>query len=134
MKTNRRNFIKIAGVAGTSILSTGLASCKSEKMPFGETLKAVTEKHRQNFNMCGYGAPKLEKVRIGFIGLGNRGPSSLGRLILLEGVEIKALCEIRKERLALGEKILKDAGLPPAATYGEINGESKLKPTDHIRV
>lgn len=88
-------------------------------MQFEETLNAVTKKHTQIFNMCGYGAPKLEKVRIGFIGLGNRGPSSLRRLILLEGVEIKALCEIRKERLALGEKILKDAGLPEVATYGD---------------
>ncbi|HBE39885.1 MAG TPA: acetylgalactosaminidase [Bacteroidales bacterium] len=120
MKTNRRSFIKTAGVAGTAILSTGgFASCRSEKMQFEETLNAVTKKHTQIFNMCGYGAPKLEKVRIGFIGLGNRGPSSLRRLILLEGVEIKALCEIRKERLALGEKILKDAGLPEVATYGD---------------
>jgi hypothetical protein len=30
----------------------------------------------KHFNMCGYGAPKLETVRIGFIGLGNRGPGA----------------------------------------------------------
>jgi hypothetical protein len=120
MKTNRRSFIKASGIAGTGILSTGgLASCSNRKILFEETLESVTRKHSQKFNMCGYGAPKLETVRIGFIGLGNRGPSSLRRLALIEGVEIKALCEIRKDRLALGEKILKDSGLPEAATYGD---------------
>ncbi len=120
MKTNRRSFIKVAGMAGTGLLSAGaFASCDSRKMPFKETLEAVTRKYSQKFNMCGYGAPKLEKVRIGFIGLGNRGPSSLRRLTLIEGVEIKALCDIRKDRLALGEKILVDAGLPEATTYGD---------------
>ncbi len=32
------------------------------------------------FNMSGYAAPKLETVRIGFIGLGNRGPAADERM------------------------------------------------------
>ena len=119
MKTNRRSFIKLAGAAGTGMLAVGATSCKQENMPFAATWEAANAKHTQHFNMCGFGAPKLETVRIGFIGLGNRGPSSLRRLTLLEGVEIKAICDHRKERIAVGEKILKDAGLPPAATYGD---------------
>ena len=31
--------------------------------------------YKQRFNMSGYAAPKIEKVRIGIIGLGNRGPA-----------------------------------------------------------
>jgi len=119
MKSNRRDFIKVAGIAGTGMLAAGVDSCKNIEMPFPATLKAASEKHEQRFNMCGYAASKLETVRIGFIGLGNRGPSSLQRLTLLEGVEIKAICEIRKERLALGESILREAGLPPVKTYGD---------------
>jgi len=69
--------------------------------------------------MCGYSAPKLDSVRVGLIGLGHRGPSSLRNLTLVEGVEIKAICDIRKERLEIGEKVIRDAGLPPATTYGE---------------
>lgn len=119
MKSDRRDFIKITGLAGTGMLASGITSCNSKDMPFAATLKAATEKHKQHFNMCGYAAPKLETVRIGFIGLGNRGPSSLRRLTLIEGVEIKAICEIRKDRLAMGENILKEAGLPPAKTYSD---------------
>jgi hypothetical protein len=119
MKTNRRSFIKIAGVAGTGMLASGVPSIQKGKMPFEGTLKAANEKHKQLFNMCGFAAPKLGTVRIGFVGLGNRGPSSLRRLTLIEGVEIKAICDRRKERIPIGEKILKDAGLPPATTYSD---------------
>lgn len=119
MRTRRRDFIKTAGFAGTGILAAGLASCRHDKMPFAATLEAVRKKHGQAFNMCGYAAPKLDVVRIGLIGLGHRGPSSLRNLTLLEGVEIKAICDIRKERLELGQKIIREAGFPPAATYGE---------------
>jgi len=119
MKTDRRNFIRLAGAAGTGVLASGMTSCKSDDMPFAATWKAANETHTQHFNMCGYAAPKLETVRIGFVGLGNRGPSSLRRLTLIEGVEIKAICDIRKDRVELGEKIIKDAGLPPVKTYGD---------------
>ncbi|WP_089719079.1 hypothetical protein [Candidatus Entotheonella palauensis] len=33
------------------------------------------ESHQQQFNMASYAAPKLSTVRVGIIGLGNRGPS-----------------------------------------------------------
>ena len=119
MKSNRRDFIRTTGMAGTGLLAGGMTSCNSKNMPFAATFKAANEKHNQKFNMCGFAAPKLENVRIGFIGLGNRGPSSLRRLTLIEGVEIKAICEIRKDRLEIGVNILREAGLPPAETYGD---------------
>ena len=71
MKTNRRDFIRLAGIAGVGLAGTNLIkSCSSETVEQGGT---------QQFNMCGYAAPKLETVRIGFIGLGQRGPGAVGR-------------------------------------------------------
>ena len=70
--TNRRDFIRIAGIAGAGMMSTGMYSCK-QKMPFAGTLEAVNAAHKQRFNMCGYAAPKVETVRIGIIGIGRRG-------------------------------------------------------------
>jgi len=101
------------------LFAAGLVSCKNEEMRFPEIYKAVIEPHRQAFNMCGYAAPKLDTVRVGLIGLGHRGPGSLRNLTRIEGVEIKAICDIRKERLEVGRNIIKEAGLPPASTYGE---------------
>ena len=39
--------------------------------------------------------PPIPTVHIGIIGLGNRGLLTLQRYLQIEGVEIKALCEIR---------------------------------------
>ena len=55
----------------------------------------------QSFNMSGYAAPKLETVRIGFVGIGNRGFDAVTRMNKIEGVEIKGLCDLRPERVKL---------------------------------
>ncbi len=92
MKTNRRNFLRTATVAGAGAFTAGaVSSCSRQKgttelMP--EVRTAVLASHSQKFNMTGYGAPPLAKVRIGFIGLGQRGPGAVERMVNIEGVEI----------------------------------------------
>ena len=44
--------------------------------------------------------PPIPVVRIGIIGLGNRGLLTLQRYLQIEGIEINALCEIREGNLA----------------------------------
>lgn len=123
MKTDRRNFIKIAGAAGSGMIATGMTSEESSKQdkksgPFAHTKVASEQSHRQLFNMCGYSAPKLEKVRVGFIGLGNRGPVNVDAMAYLEGVEIIGLCDKRMIRVENSQQILAKHGLPPALAYG----------------
>ena len=123
MKTNRRKFFQIAGVAGAGVLSGGLASCEQRETVSNESAlsnikEAVNRAHPQQFNMSGYAAPKLNKVRIGFIGLGNRGPGAVERMSNIEGVEIVALCDKDMERVAVGQKILEKHGFEPAKEYG----------------
>lgn len=60
---------------------------------------------------------KLDTVRVGFIGLGMRGPGAVERFIHIPGTKIVALCDIRPECVENSQKILKDAGLPQAAAY-----------------
>lgn len=123
MKTNRRNFFRIAGVAGAGALSGGLASFASpvdkREAAWNAALKRITDQpHNQVFNMCGYAAPKLETVRIGFIGLGNRGPGAVERIAHIEGVAITALCDKNMERVDKVQEILSNYGLPAAKSYG----------------
>lgn len=121
MKTNRRNFIRIAGVASTGAISTGMTfkEVKNKKSDFFSHTKEVSEQeHKQFFNMCGYAAPKLEKVRVGFIGLGRRGPVNVEAMAYIEGVEIKALCDKRMVRVDYSQKILAKHGLSAAKAYG----------------
>jgi predicted dehydrogenase len=110
MKTNRRDFIRLAGLAGVGLAGTGLIdSCTS---------KGVEERPGWTFNMCGYAAPKLETVRIGFIGLGNRGPGAVGRMSHIEGVEIRALCDLRPERIDVAKEQIAGTGHHPVSYEG----------------
>lgn len=104
MNDNRRNFLKIGSLAGLGIASGSvLAACQTKTE--NNTIVAATsassgqQNGSQIFNMSGYKAPKLDKVRIGFVGLGMRGPHAVKRMSYIEGVEIKALCDIRPRQL-----------------------------------
>lgn len=97
MKSNRRNFLKLSGLAGIGLASTNILD--------GQEAVAATsagthsfQQGGKHFNMSGYAAPKIETVRIGFIGLGNRGPGAVSRMSKIDGVEIKALCDIRADK------------------------------------
>ncbi|MEJ2704994.1 MAG: hypothetical protein P8Z79_21360, partial [Sedimentisphaerales bacterium] len=74
---DRREFLKIgvAAVAGLSIGEESLASIAS------------------NVN-----AQAMEKVRIGMVGIGSRGTVLLKVMLDLEGVEVKAVCDIIEDR------------------------------------
>lgn len=61
--------------------------------------------------------PKMDTVRVGFIGLGMRGPGAVKRFTHIPGTKIVALCDIRPERVAHSQEVLKNAGLPEAASY-----------------
>ena len=121
MKTNRRNFLRTAAVAGAgTITAASVASCtrrekSAEAMP--AVREAVMATHIQKFNMSGYAAPPLAKVRVGFIGLGMRGPGAVERMAHIEGVEIVALCDTYPDRVDKVQAILTKFGLPEAKNY-----------------
>ena len=54
--------------------------------------------HQKRFNMADFAAPPLRTVRVGIIGLGNRGPGHLRNLVRIEGGEIVALCDKSPDR------------------------------------
>ncbi len=115
MKSNRRGFFK-TGLLGVGALAVGnlAISCKEK-----ETGKAVSSKALTSMttNMCGYRAPKLDKVRIGFVGLGMRGPGAVMRMSHIEGVEIYALCDKKTDRVEKQVKRLSERGITGIKTF-----------------
>ncbi len=116
MKSNRRNFLKISGLAAVGLAGTRVANASGPVINPGPP--SAAQKGKQNFNMSGYAAPPLDKVRIGFIGLGNRGPAAVERMTYIEGVEIKALCDLRPERTGYVKKLLEGTSFNPETYSG----------------
>lgn len=56
------------------------------------------------------GAGEEKKVRIGVIGVGNRGQSLLGILLVIPGVEVPAVCDVDKERVSKAQDKVLSAG------------------------
>ena len=72
-------------------------------------------------DVVGLTTPKLDVVRVGFIGLGMRGPGAVERFTHIPGTQIVALCDLIPERVAGAQKILTKANLPEAASYSGKN-------------
>lgn len=89
---------------------------------------------RQQFNMCGYAAPGLETIRVGLIGIGNRGGGAIARLKVIEGLEIKALCDLRPERAEEGARRLKGTKHEPQTYSGSEDAWKKVCERDDIDV
>ena len=70
--------------------------------------------------------PKIQTVRVGFVGLGMRGPGAVERWTHIPGVQIVALCDYQPERAEACQKYLKQAGLAPAAIYSGAEGYKEL--------
>ncbi|QEC53299.1 secreted protein [Anseongella ginsenosidimutans] len=120
MSNNRRDFLKISGLAGLGLAGAGLPGLAKAGAGGAETIQQqiARSQRQQRFNMSGYAAPKLETVRIGFIGLGQRGPGAVNRMSHIEGVEIKALCDIRPDRVEKVKKSLEGTDHNPDTYSG----------------
>lgn len=127
MKNNRREFLKLTGLAGMSLAGAGLL----QGFTPGPEPAVQEDKLSNRFNMSGYAAPKLDTVRIGFVGLGNRGPAAVYRMSHIEGVDIKALCDLRPEKAkAAFEKLKGSAHNPKLYTGGENEWKKMCERTD----
>jgi len=120
MKTNRRKFLQYSGLTGIGLVGAGALKSYAAKE------QVHTQNFTQQFNMSGYVAPKLETVRIGFIGLGNRGPGAVERMTHIDGVSIKALCDIRSEKVNAVKKSLEGSKHTPAIYTGKEDEWKKL--------
>lgn len=114
MKSNRRDFLKVSGIAGITLVGATIPSIGMQR----------NGTNQKRFNMSGYAAPKIETVRIGFIGLGNRGPAAVERMSKIDGVEIKALCDIRPEKANKAKALLEKTTHKPDVYSG---GENEWK-------
>lgn len=72
-------------------------------------------------------APKMDVVRVGFVGLGMRGPGAVERFCNIDKTDIKALCDVEAERVGKCQEILKKHSRHKAEAYsGSVDAYKKL--------
>lgn len=126
MPFNRRNFLKTSGITGVGLLS-GLTGAYAGTP---EELDKIKESAAKNppplFNMSGYAAPALDVVRVGIVGIGNRGFDAVVRMSRIEHVQINALCDLRAERLEKARDLVTQSGHQPALYHTDPEAWKKM--------
>ena len=120
----RREFIRGAACMGAVAFAAGCASG-------GSRIAQSSAAPMQGFRL-----PPMSRVRVGIIGLGNRGGGAVHRLAMIPGVEIVALCDIRKEAVDRQVAWLKDENLslPKRLFYGTEESWKALCDWDDVDV
>jgi predicted dehydrogenase len=132
MKSNRRKFLRNLAIgAGTVTALPALAGVSKDEEGVLNSI-ASQEYEKQNFNMCGYAAPKMDIVRIGIVGLGMRGSDAVERLSYIDGVEITALCDKYTDRVSKAQAALEKMGRSKAKGYSGEEGYKALCESNNV--
>ena len=104
-KFNRRNFLKLGAAAGISSL---LASPK---------MRDLRAEASGVESLVDFKAPPVDPVRIGFVGVGGMGSAHVRNFLKIEGVEVRAVCDIVEEKVARIQQWVVEAGQPKPEGY-----------------
>lgn len=96
------------------------------KIVDGTIITDVPQRPEGQKDVLNLTAAKLKVVRVGFVGLGMRGPDAVRRWTYINGTQIMALCDHEQSRAEKCNNILKEASLPPADIYYGEDGYKKL--------
>src|SRR5690606_31983429 len=114
MSTNRRDFLKKASLLSAIAISLPALHVNAAAAP--------------RFNMSGYAAHKIDKVRVALVGSGSRGTSAVRRFTYLAGTEIVAVCDKHADRVTKHQNTVTERGLKkPAGFSGDDGWKDMLK-------
>ena len=116
---DRRQMLKlsVAGI-GATLMGTGAGCARG-------TMAAVSGPNPGQAPGELLAAPPMDVVRVGFVGVGLQGTSHCRNLLRIEGVELKAVCDIVPEKVARVQEMAVEAGFqkPSGYTAGETDFE-----------
>ncbi len=98
-RLNRRDLLKLGAVGAGGLAIQSMA---------GPVAHAVSG----NATMIDFAAPPLDRVRIGFVGVGLMGTAHVENFLKIEGVDVVAVCDIVEEKVVRAQKMVVDAGQP----------------------
>lgn len=110
---DRRKFLLSMAASTAAVAVAGCASSGNQSGLLGAK--------RQGKSVMGLVAPSMETVRVGFIGVGRRGSGHVAHFCNIEGVEIKAICDIDDVMLDRSILQVEEKGLPTPERIGGDN-------------
>ena len=113
---SRRSALRAAGVAGAGLGLGTFGATQAAAAP-GTPAAEAAAPPRQGETMIGVPFERRQTVRIGIIGLGQRGGSMIDLFLALEGVRVTALCDTVREKAEKAAKKVTDAGRPAPTLY-----------------
>lgn len=108
---SRRNFIKTGAMVGLGLSLNSRTGAAKEYKP--ATTPGVIK------------AAPIETVKVGFVGVGGMGSAHCKNLLKIEGVEIRAVCDIIPEKVKRIQRWVKNAGFKKPRGYSR--GEYDFK-------
>ena len=108
---DRRDFFRLGAIVGAGLVLGG-ESPSAHGEPLGE-VPLETQ------------AALMETVRVGLVGIGARGSHLLGLLLELEGVQVRAVCDLLEDRVARSQRRVEKSGQPKPTGYSR--GETDFK-------
>ncbi len=109
---SRRSFLQTTALTGATLaVASDLGAAESEA--------AAKKTQAAPKTMMGVAFDKRSKVRMGIIGLGERGTSHVRDLVGVPGVEIVAICDIDPKAVERSLKRIQAAGMKDVTVYGK---------------
>ncbi len=132
MKNNRRDFLQKGMLGGLGLVLPNYNFAKNGQEGIQEYLFSFESKTSVGQSVIGLQTEPIAQVRIGIIGLGNRGLSmmKLVQVMTPDNARIVAICDIRKERCDLALNSFTDN--KPTSYSGSENEWKKLADRDDL--
>ena len=108
--------MKFRHFIAASLLAFALVSCGT-----GDSSKVIKvetpAREAGQESALGLTVDPIDTVRVGFVGVGSRGPGAVRRFTYLPGVKIVGICDVRPEKVEEAQQILDSRGVARAAEY-----------------
>ena len=103
-RLNRRDLLRLGAVGAGGLAVHSMAAPLARALG-GEAL------------MIDAAAPPLDVVRIGFVGVGLMGTAHVENFLRIDGVEIRAVCDVVEEKVVRVQNMVVEAGQPVPEGY-----------------
>ena len=105
MNPTRRDFLKLGAAAGIGSAISGMTAAPAgAKPPVGPARSA-------------FKTSPIPTVKVGFVGVGGMGSAHVQNYLAIEGVAVRAICDIVEDKVARAQKWVQEAGQPKPAGY-----------------